>query len=254
VYPELLGGVALNAVVLGGGRDDPFAQAFGVPVKSLIPIQGAPMAAYVLRALRDSGRVGRIVYVGPTSPALEGLFDLNVQDRGTMLENLELGLAALPASERVLVATADVPLLTAESVRDLLMRDPGAGLVYPIIPMTISEARFPGGKRTAARAREGRFTGGNLFLLEPRLVTQFMPRLKQAIRHRKNPLALAWLIGLPVLVKFLLGSLTLRELEERVSRILGVDARLLITDHAEIGFDVDKSDDLEVAVRALKGA
>jgi MobA-like NTP transferase domain len=249
---ELLGGVVLNAVVLGGGRDDPFAQGFGVPVKALIPIHGVPMAAYVLRALRESGRVGRIVYVGPVSPALEGLFDVNVQDHGAMLENLELGLAALPANERVLVSTADVPLLTAESVRDLLTRDSGAGVVYPIIPMAISEARFPGGKRTAARAREGRFTGGNLFLLEPGLVKKFMPRLKQMIANRKNVLALAGLIGLPVLVKFLLGTLTLRELEGRVSRILGVEARLLITDHAEIGFDVDKLDDLEVAIRALK--
>ncbi len=243
---------ALNAVVLGGGRDDAFAQGFGVPVKSLIPIRGAPMSAYVLRALRESGSVGQIVYVGPVTPALDGLFDVHVQDRGAMLENLELGLAALPATERVLVSTADVPLLTAESVRDLLTRDPGAGLVYPIIPMAASEARFPGGRRTAARVREGRFTGGNLFLLEPRLIGQFMPRLKQVIQNRKNVLALAGLIGLPVLVKLVLGSLTIRELEVRVSRILGVDARALITDHAEIGFDVDKPGDLEVAVRALK--
>lgn len=211
------------------------------------------MSAYVLRALRESGRVGRIVYVGPVAPALDGLFDLNVQDRGAMLENLELGLAALPATERVLVSTADVPLLTPESVRDLLTRDPGAGLVYPIIPMSVSEARFPGGRRTAARVREGRFTGGNLFLLEPRLVKAFMPRLKQVIENRKNPLALAGLIGVPVLVKFLLGSLTIRELEARVTRILGVDARALISAHAEIGFDVDKPEDLEVAIRALDG-
>lgn len=246
-----LGGVALNAVVLGGGRDDAFAQGFGVPVKSLIPIHGLPMSAYVLRALRQSRLVGRIVYVGPVTPALDGLFDIQVQDRGLILENLELGLAALPADERVLVSTADVPLLTADAVRDLLTRDPGAGLVYPIIPMTASEARFPGGRRTAARVREGRFTGGNLFLLEPRLVGQFMPRLKRVIDNRKNVLALAGLIGLPVLVKFVLGSLTVGELEARVTRILGVDARALITDHAEIGFDVDKADDLEVAVRAL---
>ena len=81
-----------------------------------------------------------------------------------------------------------------------------------------------------------------------------MPRLRQVIQNRKNPLALAGLIGLGALVKFVLGVITIRELEERVSRILGVTARALITNHAEIGFDVDKPEDLETALTALNKA
>ena len=246
----------MNAVVLGGGKaGDPFPEAFGVPVKALIPILERPMAWYVLRALRESGKVDRIVYVGPVTPDLEPLIDANLPDAGGMLENLEAGLQRLAQKDlrsdgRVLVATADVPLLTPQAVRDLFERDPGAALVYPVVPQRAAEARFPGGKRTYARVAEGRFTGGNLFVLEPGLVGQFMPRLRGVIANRKNPLALAGLIGLGTFCKFVLGRLTIPELEARVSQILGVPARALVTEAAEIGFDVDKPEDLEL-VRAL---
>jgi CTP:molybdopterin cytidylyltransferase MocA len=243
--------------VLGGGQPDDLTAQFGVPVKALVPLTGQPMSSHVLRALRNSGRIERIIYIGPVTDALSGLYDQNLPQVGGMLENLEAGLQALPTQHdktknRVLVATADVPLLTAAAVRDLFDHDPGAGLVYPIIPQAAVEAQFPGGKRTYARTREGRFTGGNLFLLEPGLVSRFMPRLRQVIQNRKNPLALAGLIGLGALVKFVLGIITIRELEERVSRILGVTARALITNHAEIGFDVDKPEDLHAAQIALE--
>ncbi|NJK45333.1 MAG: NTP transferase domain-containing protein [Pleurocapsa sp. SU_196_0] len=241
----------VTAVVLGGGQgDDPLAARFGVPVKALIPIAGEPMAAHVLRALRAGG-AKHIVYVGPVTPDLESLADTVIPAKGEMLENLQVGLEGIGNAKRVLVATADIPLLTADAVRDVLSRDSGIGLVYPIVSMITSERMFPGGKRTAARVKEGRFTGGNLFLLEPRLVNDFLPRLRFILENRKNVLKLASMFGLGALVKLTLGVLSITELEGTVSRILGVPARALITEYAQIGFDVDKEKDLEVVLNRL---
>ena len=77
--------------MLGGGDPgDPFAAAHGVNVKPLIPVAGAPMALHVLRALRGSDRVGRVAYVGPTTPELDPLIDIRVTDHGSGIpsENL----------------------------------------------------------------------------------------------------------------------------------------------------------------------
>ena len=150
------------------------------------------------------------------------------------------------------MVTADVPLLTAIAVRDLFARDPGSALVYPVVTERACESQFPGGRRTYARVREGKFTGGNLFLVEPRLVSKFMPKLRQVIANRKNPLVLAGIIGPGILIKFLLGRVRIVELEARVSHILGVPAKALISEHAEIGFDVDKADDLEIVRQRLE--
>ena len=126
---------------------------------------------------------------------------------------------------RVLVATADLPHLTPEAVRFLLERAPEAALVYPIVPKERVEARFPGNRRTYARLREGTFTGGNLLLLDKALFFQALPLARRAVALRKNPLALARMVGLDILLKLLLGRLSLLEVEARAKRILGVEAR-----------------------------
>jgi molybdopterin-guanine dinucleotide biosynthesis protein A len=243
----------LDVVVLAGGKPgDPLATAHNVPVKALILINGHAMSWYVLKALRSSGMVKRIVYVGPSVHELESLYDIHLPTRGEMLENLEAGLAALPASNRVLVATADIPLLTPEAVQDVVSRDSGTGLVYPVISEAACERAFPGGRRTYAKLQNGKFTGGNLFLLEPGLIGAFMPKLKKVISNRKNPLAIAGMIGLDTLLKFPFGMLQISELEQKISKILGVPANALITEFAEVGFDVDKPEDLELTLQKLR--
>ncbi|GAA0513111.1 nucleotidyltransferase family protein [Deinococcus depolymerans] len=246
--------------MLGGGDPgDPFAAAHGVKVKPLIPVAGEPMALHVLRALRGSGRVGRVAYVGPTTPALDLLIDGRVTDHGTLLSNLEAGVDALRAAglrpgERVLVVTADVPMLRAEEVRSVLdAAPPGAGLVYPVVRREVCEAAYPGVKRTYARLRDGTFTGGNLFLLDPALIGQFLPRLREVLAARKAPLKLAGLIGPGVLLRLVTGRLSVAALEAKVSALLGVPARALITPHAAVGTDVDKDADLTLAEAQLTG-
>ncbi len=235
-----------TAIVLGGGQaGDQLAAQFNVAVKALLPLNGEPMAASVLRTLRAGG-IQCIVYIGPTTPQLESLIDIALPAIGSMLENLRAGLAVVGNAPRVLVATADIPLLTIAALQDVLERDPGVGLVYPVVPKSAAERTFPGGKRTYARVAEGTFTGGNLFLLEPGLVAAFLPRLEFVLNNRKNVPRLASMFGFSALIKLALGTLTIGELERTVSNILKVPARALITEHAEIGFDVDKPEDLEL--------
>ena len=245
--------------MLGGGDPgDPFAAAHGVNVKPLIPVGGVPMALHVLRALRGSDRVGRVAYVGPTTPDLDPLIDIRVTDHGTLLSNLEAGVEALrdlglAPGERVLVVTADVPMLRPEEIRDVLDSAPDAGLVDPVVRREVCEAAYPGVKRTYARLKDGTFTGGNLFLLDPALIGQFLPRLREVLAARKAPLKLAGLIGWDVLLRLLTGRLSIRRLEEKVSGLLGVKARALITPHAAVGTDVDKDEDLTLAEAQLTG-
>lgn len=204
-----------------------------------MPYQGRPMAEWVLEALKGAGLSA--VYVGE-NPGLSPPPRLTLPDRGSLLDNLEAALAYVEG--RVLVATADLPHLTPEAVRFLLERAPEAALVYPIVPKERVEARFPGNRRTYARLREGTFTGGNLLLLDKALFFQALPLARRAVALRKNPLALARMVGLDILVKLLLGRLSLLEVEARAKRILGVEARALITPYPEVGVDVDREEDL----------
>ena len=240
----------MNAVLLAGGRaEDPLARAFGAPSKGFVPLAGRPMAAWVAEALRAGG-VKRLVLVAPeAAPSLSE--DARISDRGSLLENVAAGLRAAGAGP-VLVAAADAPLIPAEAVRFVARAEPGAAFVYPIVPRAAVEARWPGMRRTYARLKEGSFTGGNLMRLDPELFFEAEPLIARLIALRKRPLALARLVGLDVLVKLLIGRLSVAELEARAERIIQVPVKAVVAAYPEIGVDADKPEDLPFFERELE--
>ena len=239
------------AVVLGGGQDALAAHA-GVASKALVPFHGKPLGLYVLEALRESSQVTRVIYVGEPNPLFAPYVDRVVAPGEGMADSLRGGLeAALALSTpegRLLAVSADLPWLTAEAVDHVLSAGAdsldGAALVYPVVSKGAAEAQFPGQKRTYARFKEGVFTGGNLIVLRPGMVPTLLPFVDRAYRARKNPLALAALIGPGILLKFIMGRLPLAVLERRISELLQGSVRALPTPYAALGADVDKPEHL----------
>jgi CTP:molybdopterin cytidylyltransferase MocA len=230
----------MEAIVLAGGNsDDPLALKYSVPTKSLVPYKNRPLVEYTLEAL--DALALPIHCVGITSPLRpEPLQQL--PDQGSLLANLEAAVKATSAA-RLLVATGDMPLLTAAAVRWIIDNAPEAGFVYTVVEKSVIERLAPS-KRTYARVREGTFTGGNIFLVERELFFTSLPLLKRALELRKQPLALAQMIGLSTLMRVTMGKATIAELEGKISSMLGASAKALITPYAEVGIDLDHESDL----------
>ena len=238
---------SVTAVVLGGGGGDTLSQAAGVSAKALVPFGGQPLAFYVLDALQAAPGVARIVYVGEATPAIAAQTEQILPAGKTFLESFTVGVEAalaLSPTSPVLVTTADLPWLRAAALDDFLAAAAGASLAYPIVRQETALAQFPGQQRTFVRLKDGRFTGGNMMLLTPEMVPVLLPFAERAYLGRKNPLALARLFGVDFIVKLAAGQLSLRAIEARASRILGLPVRALETPHAGIGADVDKPEHL----------
>ncbi len=237
------------AIVLAGGdASDQVALRGGVPGKALLPVAGRPLAAYVLDALERSGRVSRVVYVGPIEQELSSYDVVGLPGGRRFEDSLALGMGAALAmgAESLLVATADLPWLTPAAVARFA--DAASALdvdvVYPVVSEADMNAAFPEQRRTYVRLREGRFTGGNLALLSRAGALALLPVISRAFAARKNPLALAALVGPGVVAGLLTGTATLGGLEARVSRLLGVPGRALPVADAGIAADVDRLDHL----------
>ena len=72
--------------------------------------------------------------------------------------------------------------------------------------------------------------------------------------ERKNPVKMLLTFGLPGIVfvlRLALGLLSVQELEQRLSNILHIKGAAIYCTHPEIGTDVDKDSDLELARRVL---
>jgi CTP:molybdopterin cytidylyltransferase MocA len=235
----------MNALVLAGRR-----AADGDTYEAAVRISGRPMVEYVVRALYDHPAVDRVRVVGPTVawPGVESL-----PGGQSLWESVERGLAGWDPDERVLVATGDIPLLTTAVVDEFLRLAPREGdMVYPVVPRAVVEACLPGVRRTYVRLSEGVFTGGNLFLVRPRVVPRVRDRAERLVAHRKAPWRLAQDLGGFFLLRFLLGRLSLAAVEETARRYLGITGAAVVFPHAEVGIDVDKPSDLERVRGALE--
>lgn len=228
----------MDVVILAGGRCAPdLAAHTGVAHRALLPFRGRPMVEIVAEAVSS---VGRVVVVGETG----GVQAEVVPSGDTFVESLRNGLGAVRDSN-FLLTTADLPFLTRGAVEDFVARSSASiALNYPIILAEDCAARFPGMKRTTLRLREGVFTGGNLSLARTSAMRDLLPRLERAYELRKKPVALGRLVGLPTLMRLLVGlavpkALTIAGLEKSVSRAIGSEVRAVRTPYAEIGADID---------------
>jgi len=246
----------LDAVVLAGGveRGDLFEET-GVAYRPLLEVGGRPIIQRVLAALRGAMAVGEVVLVAP-SPVQAVVGDEAVDRRviaaDSFVENIANGVEAVaPEAEFVLVVTGDLPLLTSAAINDLCQQAlvARAEAVYPIIPRESSERAFPGGRRTYARLREGVFTGGNGVVLARDFVSRRRQLIDRLYGARKNPFRLASIFGLGFVFGLITGRLTLPHLEARAGEIIHGRVAAVISSYPELGFDVDKLDDLRVARR-----
>ncbi|MCG8401933.1 MAG: nucleotidyltransferase family protein [Firmicutes bacterium] len=244
-----------DAVVLAGQRNDGAFQAVSdAPNEALIEIGGRTMLDYVLSALQGAGRVDRIVVVG--TPEVEAALPAGVEYQAAgdeIIDNVLHGLGKLASDRLVMVVTSDIPLLTPVAVDDLAARCAAqpADIYYPAIPRAAAERGYPGVERTYVKLREGTFTGGNIFVVNPRVAPDLAARLKAFVDARKSPAKMAGLLGPGFAIKLMLGALSTAELEAKVAGMFGVRGAVVFTEYAEIGVDVDKLTDLELAKRVL---
>ncbi len=237
---------SVGAVILAG-KTVGDTLSHGQQSKALLEIAGKPMVSYILGALHASQHIQHITYVGDISTKLGAPQPDAVVPAGEQMASsmaLGLGVALAKGYERILLLTADVPWLTTEAINRFIDNSPDADLVYPIVSKATAEAQFPGQKRTFVKVADGAFTGGNLFLLKPACVPRLLSVADKLYRSRKNPVGLAGILGFDVVIKLLLGRISIAELEARASRILGASARVFISQDASIAADVDKLEQL----------
>ena len=249
----------MNAVVLaGGGPDAISASDPNLPNKAFIEVGGIALVERVIAALRSVSGIARITAVAPLAthgyPALAAA-DERRADGARMVESLESGLAGAPPDDLVLVAASDLPILTAAAVGEFLelalARD--LDVAYAIVSQREHLDRYPAVPHTWAKMVEGRFCGGGLVVLKPRVLPALRGVLDDLGKARKSPLRLAALFGWDILPRFALGSLTVAAAEQRASTILGAPAGAIRCSHPEVAVNVDRPSDVALA-NGLVGA
>jgi GTP:adenosylcobinamide-phosphate guanylyltransferase len=246
--------VKVDAVVLSGGEGaiiDP-----EVSIKGLVPVAGRPMIDWVVDALRSAETVAEIALVVPSAESLGAWADkvdrLVVSD-ASFIDNAIAGAESFQSGRHVLGATGDLPALTPEAIDDFVTQslDAEAEFSYPLIRAEDMEAQFPGSERTYVKVAGGRVTGGNLVVCSAELLKRNHDIGQRLFDTRKSPVAMARVIGIPFIFKYLTGRLRVDDVERKMAQLLGARCSAIYTSYASIGADVDKPIDVVVASRVL---
>jgi GTP:adenosylcobinamide-phosphate guanylyltransferase len=246
--------VKVDAMVLAGGEGaiiDPT-----VRIKGLVPIAGRPMIEWVVEALRAAETIGKIAVVVPTDEGLgewADLVDHVVICDGSFIDNALAGFSAFSGEQPVLAATGDLPALTPEAVDDFVSQSLAAGaqFSYPLVSAEEMEEQFPGSQRTYVKVSGGMVTGGNMMVLAPEVVRRNRGLGQRLFDARKSPAAMARVLGVPFIFKYITGHLRVDDVERKMEQLLGVKCVAVYTTYASIGADVDKPIDVVVAERVL---
>ena len=254
-----------TALVLAASRGnlDPLAQAGGVSHKCFIDIAGEPMLRRVVRAVAESGRVGRIVVAIEQKSMAEakallapipGAEDIvYVPSKANIGTSVTGAVEAVPDALPLIVTTGDNALHTAEMLRffcdalDEVKADGALGLT----PASYILAKYPEGNRAFHRFRDGAFSSCNLYaLLTPRSLKG--PQVfNSGGQFGKKPKRLIGAFGLAAFLLYKSRLVSLRTFLSFLSRAIGVKAAPVLMPFAEGPIDVDRMQDWELANRII---
>jgi GTP:adenosylcobinamide-phosphate guanylyltransferase len=224
--------------------------------KALLKIKEKYMIEYIIDTLRSSSLIDKIAVVGPKAQLSEILgsrVDYVIEGTDSIVTNGLLAMAHFKEDEQVLIATSDIPMLTVEGLEDFIRQalSKQADLCYSVVNKKINDQKYPEVKRTYARLWEGQFTGGNIFLFNPKAADQCKRFVEQMLEYRKSPAKMARVLGLGFLLRLALGILTINTVQKKCEKLLGIKGAVVISEYPEVGNDVDKLSDIQFVEKYL---
>ena len=248
----------VNGVILAGGKiPNLFAEKVGTDVRGLIPIDGKASLEYVVDALRAVPGMGKIVLVGdkeaflhhPVAAKLDGIID----EGPDIWHNLMRAIRFLNEDRRILLSSADTPLLTGEALGAFLGHcDADADLCVPVTPRTATKRLFDNRIWVFLPLKEGWITHTSNVLFDPRLVLTNQDFAERFLSRRKDLWGAAGAVGLRFTLRFFLGWLIpslrydMRQIAHQIELMTGArKCQGVLLDYPEIALGLDRPSDVE---------
>lgn len=247
-----------NALILAGTKKKgPLEIAENVDNKALIMIDDKPMITYIVDALNNSENIDKIIVVGPKNelhPYIGKKVKEILNPGNSILENMEIGLNYFNSAGSLLLLTSDIPLITPEAIDEFLeiCTKRKAYIGYPIITKENIVKKYPETERTYIKMKEGIFCGGNITFFKPDVFFQNKKLIKELFENRKSTWKYAKILGFKFILKFLFKTLTMEEIEKRITGILGYNSAAVVVSYPEIMIDLDKPSDLKLIRKCLE--
>jgi GTP:adenosylcobinamide-phosphate guanylyltransferase len=255
----------MDAIIGAGGQikpNDPLSGLLTVgKPKALLPIAGKPMVQWTLDAVAGSEQIENVIIIG-----LDEKHSLNcgaknvhyIQSGDTIFDNARSGCRLVldlnPKATQALWISADLPLIEPPML-DWFINQVGMSihdLYYQIIDRNVMESRFPKSRRTYTKLKGKTVCGGDVSAIDPNIAANVHPAFKKISAARKSVMKQASLVGFWPLLLLITQQMTTTTATKIIRNRLGLDGIFVDTPFAEMGMDVDKPEQYEIAEQILE--
>ncbi len=246
-----------KALLLAGGKSKPaLRKETGKEYKALMAIDTLgfhPIIHHIIDILENTMYISKIYVACPNEvyQEIESREITALPSGNTLMETLKKSIPMLRHEDYILIITCDIPLLSNTHLERFIqdcLANPGFDIYYSIVDKEDFIKKFPQNelRRIYANLIEGSFTGGNLFLINPRVIIDCADIIEEFINFRKHPLKMANILGARIGVKYLKKYLSIRDLEKLVPQYLKGYSGKAILSAPEVALDIDKQVQLNV--------
>ncbi|MCY3413008.1 MAG: hypothetical protein INQ03_15325 [Candidatus Heimdallarchaeota archaeon] len=257
-------------VLAGSPRErDALMEYADTDYKTLIEINGKPLINYVLDQIVKSNRAEYILITGLPEDrvTLPDGFDHNqisfYHVEGPVVEKIygaSMHLFDLmkkspekfnPDNKHAVIISGDIPCVNLESfdfVFEEFNKYPDFEYYHTVVHQEIMETTFPGSKRSWIHIKGGNnYCGGDIDIAFLPSVKQKYQLIKVVTENRKLFVKALFKLSPFFFIRYLFRRIDVKEAEEIVTRLFEMRSKIFISPYAELGFDVDKPHQLEMA-------
>lgn len=241
------------AIVAAGGVPGEKLRARGVTRIPLLTIGGETLLSRICHCLLTGGGSQSVVVLAPEDVPLPAQPAVSRGKYTGHIVDDVIECAAAADATAILIASADMPLITPEAISALVEfgRQRQADVLYPVVDQEVIEARFPGTKRTYLKLRELTVSGGNVFWVNRNWLVGNAPLLRKLFDNRKNLLGLMGMFGLWFFLRLITRQADLPYLEQHLGRVVNAKVHAVRLPYAELAVDLDKESDLDLFTKYL---
>ncbi len=243
-----------NLIILAGGENEEWCNQYGYNRKAFLPLDGEPMLGRVIHAYRKSKYIDKIVVVG--SAELDQLSAMKyvhkrVGEGKSFIQNLVRAIIYVKSSiykfrnrhNGYLISFCDAAYLNTKiidaTLEELDRHDPDLGIHY-VEKQTLSNGGFPVENRSYMPVAGKQYTGSNIYYVRYfRVLVKVLKDIVTLRSYRKNPRLILKHLGCE--------DKDFDGISEVLSRKLKNRTKIIVSPFAEMGVDVDKPIDYELA-------
>jgi hypothetical protein len=220
-----------------------------------------------LESMCESPYVGEIFLIGLSPdefPSPQKLNYISAERTSTILEKIILGSQIIineyPELDHLIISTGDVPGISTKSIDKFFMeidQNNSADVLLSAVPEDITLIEFPEHGRIVGRFKDQAIYPGEMLAFRHTIIPTLVDEIDQLTKIRRQfnrrsdtskliPV-MRYLAKKPrlwiLILKYLLGMLSVRETESILSRVFGMKMKAIIISDPGFGMDMDLPED-----------